>query len=102
MSETELERTDDRPARKRRSDGERSRGAILEQAAQLATVEGIRGLSISRLADAVGMSKSGLFAHFGSKEELQLATIDTATAVFDAHVTDPAADAPTGLERLRL
>jgi AcrR family transcriptional regulator len=46
------------------------------------------------------MSKSGLFAHFGSKEELQLATIDTATAVFDEEVIEPAADAATGLERL--
>ena len=59
--------------RKRRSDGQRSRTAILREAAQLATVEGITGLSIGRLAEAVGMSKSGLFAHFGSKEELQLA-----------------------------
>ena len=49
---------------------------------ELATVEGIDGLSIARLADAVGMSKSGLFAHFGSKEELQLATIETAGAMF--------------------
>ena len=69
-------RSTERPARKRRSDGERSRNAILREAAQLATVEGISGLSIGRLADAVGMSKSGLFAHFGSKEELQLATIE--------------------------
>ena len=68
----------DRPARKRRSDGERSREAILRAAAQLVTVEGIGGLSIGRLAEAVGMSKSGLFAHFGSKEELQLATIEAA------------------------
>src|SRR4051794_20200108 len=60
-----------RPERKRRSDGERSRGAILDEAGRLATVEGISGLSMSRLADAVGMSKSGLFAHFGSKEDLQ-------------------------------
>jgi AcrR family transcriptional regulator len=86
--------------RKVRSDGLRSRSAILDEAARLATVEGIGGLSLSRLADAVGMSKSGLFAHFGSKEELQLATIDTATAVFDEEVIEPAADAATGLERL--
>ena len=59
--------TVDRPPRKQRSDGERSRNAILREAAQLATVEGIDGLSIGRLAKAVGMSKSGLFAHFGSK-----------------------------------
>src|SRR5436305_3023957 len=90
-----------RPARRRRSDGERSRGAILDEAARLATVEGIEGLSISRLADAVGMSKSGLFAHFGSKEELQLATIETADALFAEQVLDPAATAPTGAERLR-
>jgi AcrR family transcriptional regulator len=88
-------------ARRRRSDGERSRNAILREAAQLATVEGIAGLSIGRLADAVGMSKSGLFAHFGSKEELQLATIDAANVVFDQRVIAPAAAALTGLDRLR-
>jgi AcrR family transcriptional regulator len=87
--------------RRRRSDGEQSRAAILEAAARLATVEGIEGLSIGRLADEVGMSKSGLFAHFGSKEELQLATVEAATAVFEAQVTAPAADAATGIQRLR-
>lgn len=90
------------PTRKARSDGERSRRAILHEAARLATVEGIRGLSIGRLADAVGMSKSGLFAHFGSKEELQLATVETADAIFAERVLDPVADpAMAGLERLR-
>jgi AcrR family transcriptional regulator len=88
-------------SRKVRSDGERSRNAILREAAQLATVEGLAGLSISRLADAVGMSKSGLFAHFGSKEELQLATIDTATAIFNEQVMEPALTEPTGLGRLQ-
>jgi AcrR family transcriptional regulator len=87
--------------RKRRSDGERSRSAILDEATRLATVEGLGGLSIARLASAVGMSKSGLFAHFGSKEELQLATIEKATAVFAAQVLEPGLDAPTGAERLR-
>jgi AcrR family transcriptional regulator len=87
--------------RRRRSDGEQSRSAILDTAAQLATVEGIEGLSIGRLADAVGMSKSGLFAHFGSKEELQLATVDAASAVFAAQVVEPASGAATGIERLR-
>jgi len=81
--------------RKRRSDGERSRKAILQEAARLATVEGINGLSIGRLADAVGMSKSGLFAHFGSKEELQLATIETAHALFHELVIEPALVAST-------
>ncbi|HEU0336428.1 MAG TPA: helix-turn-helix domain-containing protein [Gaiellaceae bacterium] len=70
MSQVEGPRT-----RRPRADGERSRRAILDAAARLATVEGLEGLSIGRLADHVGMSKSGLYAHFGSKEELQLATI---------------------------
>jgi AcrR family transcriptional regulator len=87
--------------RKRRSDGERSRNAILREAGRLATVEGISGLSISRLADSVGMSKSGLFAHFGSKEELQVATIETAHAVFAEQVIEPALAASSGIERLR-
>jgi AcrR family transcriptional regulator len=91
----------DRPARKRRSDGERSRAAILREAVRLATEEGIEGLSISHLADAVGMSKSGLFAHFGSKEELQLATFETAEAMFAEQVVEPASRAATGIERLR-
>jgi AcrR family transcriptional regulator len=90
-----------RTGRKQRSDGERSRTAILNEAARLATVEGISGLSLSRLAEAVGMSKSGLFAHFGSKEELQLATVETANEIFDHQVLQPAAVATTGLERLR-
>jgi AcrR family transcriptional regulator len=89
-------------ARKRRSDGERSRAAILREAAQLSTTEGITGLSIGRLAEAVGMSKSGLFAHFGSKEELQLATIETANELFDELVVEPSAGAADGLERMRL
>src|SRR3954465_9443556 len=88
-----------RAARRRRADGERSRAAILREAARLATVEGLEGLSLGRLADAVGMSKSGLFAHFRSKEELQLATIETAGAIFDELVTDPAQRSAPGVER---
>jgi AcrR family transcriptional regulator len=87
-------------ARKRRSDGERSRDAILREAARLATVEGIEGLSLARLADAVGMSKSGLFAHFGSKEELQLATVAMASSIYEAVVVRPAQAAAPGLPRL--
>ena len=86
--------------RRRRSDGERSRRAILDAAARMATVEGIEGLSIGGLAQAIGMSKSGLYAHFGSKEELQLATIDTAEEVFDADVIEPAMRAADGLPRV--
>ena len=82
---------DPRPnARKPRSDGQRSREAILSASAKLATVEGLRGLTIGGLAEATGMSKSGLYAHFGSKEELQLATIDAADEIFEAEVVAPA------------
>jgi AcrR family transcriptional regulator len=65
------------------------------------TVEGIEGLSIARLAGAVGLSKSGLFAHFRSKEELQLATIETADRIFREEVIAPALAAPPGIARLR-
>jgi AcrR family transcriptional regulator len=91
----------DRHVPRRRSDGERSRAAILRQAARLATVDGLDGLSLAHLADAVGMSKSGLFAHFRSKEELQLATVDAARAIFEELVIEPAAAATAGLPRLR-
>src|SRR3954454_5315555 len=90
-----------RADRKLRSDSERSRTAILDEAARLATVEGISGLSLSRLADSVGMSKSGLFAHFGSKEELQLATVEAARGIFEELVVEPARESPAGLPRLR-
>src|SRR5918998_1017367 len=82
--------------RKPRADGQRSRRAILDAAARLATVEGLEGLSIGRLAEHIGMSKSGLYAHFGSKEELQLATVETAAAIFrdDVVVPTEAVDAP--------
>src|SRR5881394_4538160 len=95
------ERSPSRPSRRRRSDGERSRAAILREAARQATVDGLDGLSLARLAAAVGMSKSGLFAHFGSKEELQLATIDAASAIFEQLVIEPAGEATAGLPRLR-
>src|SRR6478609_10158492 len=93
---------EERHARRRRSDGEQSRSAILREAGQLATLEGLGGLSIGRLAEAVGMSKSGLFAHFGSKEELQLATIETAHALFHELVIEPALVATTALGRLKM
>jgi AcrR family transcriptional regulator len=80
--------------------GQRTRNSILEVAAALATEEGLEPLSIGRLADASGMSKSGLFAHFGSKEELQLATVDHAARLFVSEVIDPARGAPKGLARV--
>ena len=81
--------------------GDRTRAAILDEAARLATVVGLDGLSIGGLAKATGMSKSGLYAHFGSKGELQLATIEAARETFVAEVLRPALSAPRGIERLR-
>jgi AcrR family transcriptional regulator len=66
----------------RRARGDRTRQAILEQAVQIASAEGLEGLSIGRLASELEVSKSGLFAHFGSKAELQLATVDAAREIF--------------------
>lgn len=82
------------------SKGQRTKEAILAEAARLATVDGLDGLSIGGLAAATGMSKSGLYAHFGSKEDLQLATIDSARKTFVAEVFLPALDAPQGIRRL--
>lgn len=91
----DLAEAEPRPKRTR-SDGEQSRQAILRGATELATIQGLEGLSLSTLAAHIGMSKSGLYAHFGSKQELQLATIDAAEEIFDREVTQPglAADGP--------
>lgn len=86
--------------RRVRSDGERSRSAILGVAADLATVEGLGGLSLARLATVTGMSKSGVFGLFGSKEELQLAVVARAREVFIDEVVAPALEAAPGRERL--
>ncbi len=86
--------------RRVRPDGLRTRQAILREAVSLATVDGLEGLSIGNLAKAIGMSKSGLYAHFGSKEELQLATVDEAGRIFQAEVVDPAIAAPPGVPQL--
>jgi AcrR family transcriptional regulator len=84
----------------RKTKGERTRHAILTTAANLATEEGLDPLSIGRLADATEMSKSGLFAHFGSKEELQIATVEHAASLFVDAVIAPARSAPKGLPRV--
>lgn len=84
----------------RRIRGDRTRTSILEGAARLASVEGLEGLSIGRLAEHLGISKSGLYAHFRSKEELQLATIRAAEAIYERDVVGPAMDAPPGAARL--
>ena len=86
--------------RQPRADGERTRATILRKAASLATVDGLEGLSIGNLAAAIGMSKSGLYAHFGSKLELQLATVQEAGRIFAEEVVEPALAAPPGLSQL--
>jgi AcrR family transcriptional regulator len=88
-------------SRARRAQGDRSRKAILEVAVHVASAEGLEGLTIGRLAGEIGMSKSGLFAHFGSKEDLQLATIDAARNIFIEKVIGPAFNADKGLPRLQ-
>src|SRR5215207_4541880 len=87
-------------AKGRKAKGARTRQAILEAAVDIASEEGLEGLTIGRLAAALSMSKSGLFAHFGSKEELQLATVEAARAVFIREVVRPAFEAARGLPRL--
>lgn len=89
------------PGRAPSARGQRSRGAILTAAAGLATTHGLHGLSIGDLAGHLNMSKSGLYAHFKSKEELELATIDVAAEIFEREVLAPATAAPAGLRRLR-
>ena len=80
--------------------GAATREAILRLAADQASVNGLEGLSIGQLATKLGMSKSGLFAHFGSKELLQLATIEDARKRYVEAVLVPALSAPRGIRRL--
>jgi AcrR family transcriptional regulator len=92
---------DETPKKQTRAPGERSRARVVEQAAQLATIEGIEGISIGRLADATGIAKSSVYALFGSKEELQLATINAARDSFIIEVVTPALQATEpGCQRL--
>jgi AcrR family transcriptional regulator len=87
-------------AKGRKAQGERTRKAILETAVHIASAEGLEGLTIGRLALELSMSKSGLFAHFGSKEDLQVATVETARAIFINEVIRPAFETAQGLVRL--
>jgi AcrR family transcriptional regulator len=82
--------------------GDRTRRAILTAAVNVASVEGLEGLSIGRLAAELEMSKSGLFAHFGSKEDLQIATVRAAAAIFGHRVVVPAQERfEPGIARLQ-
>ncbi len=84
----------------RASKGEETRAAILKAALKQASTEGFEGITIGTLAEKTGMSKSGLFAHFGSKEELQIATLDEAIRRFNESSWLRALSAPRGLKRL--
>jgi AcrR family transcriptional regulator len=97
MSETATFDTSDG----RRLRGERTHQEILATAVDIGSREGLEALTIGGLATRAGVSKSGLFAHFGSKQELQLATIEAARAIFLREVVEPAFGAPEGLPRLQ-
>src|ERR1700689_410891 len=84
----------------RRVKGDRTKRAILAKAVDIASAEGLEGLSIGRLAAELGVSKSGLFAHFGSKLELQLETVAAATEIFTEYVWEPVADLDAGIVQL--
>ena len=81
--------------------GDLTRERIVSRAIELASTDGIGGVTLGRLADATGMSKSGLFAHFRSKEELQLQILEAAIASFRTEVVEPAMATPTGEDRFR-
>ncbi len=101
MSNISSSKTSSKEKEPRKSKGQASRETILLAATKLATLKGLSGLSLADLAAEVGMSKSGLYAHFKDKEELELAMIDTAAVIFDQEVLQPAARANGGVERLR-
>jgi AcrR family transcriptional regulator len=83
------------------SKGERTRAAILDAAFHIVSKAGLEGLTIGTLASATGMSKSGLFAHFGSREELLIAVMDRGQQEFMKIVVNPALAKPRGLPRLK-
>jgi len=78
-----------------------TRREILQVAVDIASAEGLEGLSIGRLSAELHMSKTGIFAHFGSKEQLQLATVETAKQMFLEQVVQPALQSPRGIPRLK-
>ncbi len=86
--------------RRSQAQAQETRRDLLRRAVNLASAHGLEGLSIGGLASAAGISKSGLFAHFGSKEELQLATVEAAAEVFRAQVPGSLAAPEAGLPRL--
>ena len=81
--------------------GNRTRRAVLRRAVDIASVEGLEALSVGRLAGELELSKSGVFALFGSKQELQLATVREASRIFVVEVLEPVSEVAEGVERLR-
>jgi len=81
--------------------GARTRAQVLEIASDIASQQGLGALSLQAIAERAGLSKSGVFAHFGSKEELQLGAVRAAAREFEAEVVAATEDAEPGLERLR-
>jgi AcrR family transcriptional regulator len=86
--------------RSSQAEAQRTRDRIIERSMHLASVEGLEGISIGRLASDLGMSKAGVIGHFGSKESLQLATVEAAEGVFRRAILDPTKDEEPGLTRL--
>jgi AcrR family transcriptional regulator len=85
----------------RRQRGDRTRQTVAAEAAALASVEGLTGMTLSQLAEALGVSKSSIQAAYATKEEVQLAAVTAATNIFMAAVVEPAQQQPEGLPRLR-
>lgn len=92
---------DDIRTAQRRSDGQQTHEEILATATRLASIEGLEGLSFGRLARELGVTKSGVFAHFRSKQHLQRETVDAALEVFEREVVAPGMSAPAGRARLQ-
>src|SRR5215218_1625003 len=88
------------PGRRSNAEAHTTREAILRRAVDIASVEGLEGLTIGRLAADLDMSKAGVIGHFGSKEELQLAALELAASIFREAVWEPAAGLEPGLPRL--
>jgi AcrR family transcriptional regulator len=88
------------PTDRRLLRGMRTRQAILAHAARVGSAEGLAAVSLQRLASDLGISKSGLFAHFGSKDELHMATIEAAAEIFTEEVLRPALATPRGIRRV--
>ena len=101
MAKTAVIRAFEPAVSKGQHKGEKTKAIIVDAALGLATQIGLEGLSIGALAEVTGMSKSGVFAHFGSREELQISVVREYHTRFEAEVFYPAMDVQRGLPRLQ-